>query len=57
MNPSDSPVLLVVFTAVFFYILYGVIRAAARDGILQAHERREKARKQVKTGQQSQQPR
>jgi hypothetical protein len=40
----DNPVLLVVFAAVFFYVLYGVIRAAVRDGILQADERRQKAR-------------
>ncbi|MDQ0118444.1 hypothetical protein J2T22_001622 [Pseudarthrobacter defluvii] len=44
MNPLDNPVLLVVFAAVFFYVLYGVIRAAVRDGIFQADERREKAR-------------
>ena len=29
-------VLLVVFPAVFFYVLYGVIRAATRDGIIAA---------------------
>lgn len=40
MNPLDNPVLLVVFAAIF---LYGVIRAAVRDGVLQANERREKA--------------
>lgn len=38
----DSLVLTVVFAAIFFYILYGVIRAAVRDGILQAEERRKK---------------
>lgn len=43
MNPLNSPVLLVVFAAIFFYVLYGVIRAAVRDGILQADERRVKA--------------
>lgn len=43
MNPLNNPVLLVVLAAVFFYVLYGVIRAAVRDGILQADERREKA--------------
>jgi hypothetical protein len=43
MNPLDNPVLLVVFAAIFFYVLYGITRAAVRDGILQADERREKA--------------
>jgi hypothetical protein len=43
MNPLDNPVLLMVFAAIFFYVLYGVIRAAVRDGVLQADERREKA--------------
>lgn len=33
-------VLFAVVGAIFFYILYGVIRAAVRDGILQADERR-----------------
>ena len=33
-------ILLVLAGAVFFYLLYGVIRAAVRDGILQAEERR-----------------
>lgn len=32
-------VLSVVFAAVFFYILYRVIRAAVRDGIVLAEER------------------
>jgi hypothetical protein len=31
-------VLLIVFTAIFFYVLYGVIRAATRDGILAAKQ-------------------
>ncbi|MCX8455924.1 hypothetical protein [Paenarthrobacter ureafaciens] len=44
MNPLSNPVLLVVFAAIFFYVLYGVIRAAVRDGILQADKRREEAR-------------
>jgi hypothetical protein len=35
----DSLVLAVVFSAIFLYVLYGVIRAAVRDGILQAHAR------------------
>ncbi|WP_018761527.1 MULTISPECIES: hypothetical protein [Micrococcaceae] len=46
----DSLVLSVVFVAVFFYILYGIIRAAVRDGILQADERRQKARQTVGGG-------
>lgn len=37
----DSIVLTVVTAAIFFYVLYGVIRAAVRDGILQADERRQ----------------
>ena len=41
MMPLDSLVLTVVIAAVFFYALYIVIRAAVRDGILQADERRE----------------
>jgi hypothetical protein len=44
MMALDSLVLTVVFAAVFFYVLYGVIRAAVRDGILQAEERRQEAR-------------
>ncbi|ACL40074.1 conserved hypothetical protein [Pseudarthrobacter chlorophenolicus A6] len=39
MNPLDNPILLAVSAAIFFYVLYGVIRAAVRDGILQAEER------------------
>jgi hypothetical protein len=31
-------ILLVVFPTIFFYILYGVIRAATRDGILAAKQ-------------------
>ncbi|WP_171046566.1 hypothetical protein [Pseudarthrobacter sp. NamE5] len=31
-------VLMVVFGAIFFYILYGVIRAATRDGIIAAKQ-------------------
>ncbi|MEJ1177671.1 MULTISPECIES: hypothetical protein [unclassified Pseudarthrobacter] len=50
MNPLNNPVLFVVFAAVFFYVLYGVIRAAVRDGILQADERREKARLELNSG-------
>jgi len=33
-------VLTVTFAAIFFYILHGVVRAAVRDGILQAEERK-----------------
>lgn len=40
MMALDSLVLAVLFAAVFFYVLYGVTRAAVRDGILQADERR-----------------
>jgi hypothetical protein len=36
-------ILLVVFPAIFFYILYGVIRAATRDGILAAKQAKETA--------------
>ncbi len=39
MNEANGLVLGVVFIAVFFYVLYGVIRAAVRDGILQADVR------------------
>jgi hypothetical protein len=42
MMGLDSLVLTVVFAAVFFYVLYGVIRAAVRDGIIQADERRQR---------------
>ena len=38
----NSIVLAVVLAAVFFYILYGVVRAAVRSGIGQAEERRDK---------------
>ena len=44
----DSLVLTVVFAAVFLYVLYGVIRAAVRDGILQADERRRKDVEEVR---------
>lgn len=36
-------VLAILFSAIFFYVLYGVIRAAVRDGIIQADERRQQA--------------
>lgn len=42
MSPLDNPVLLVVVAAVFFYVLYGVIRAAVRDRIIQADELRQR---------------
>ena len=44
-------VLAIVFAAGFFYVLHGVIRAAVRDGILQADERRQKARELADSGQ------
>ena len=40
MGDLTGLVLFVLFGAVFFYVLYGVVRAAVRDGILQADERR-----------------
>jgi hypothetical protein len=36
-------VLAAVFAAIFFYILYGVIRAATRDGIIAAKQHAQKA--------------
>ncbi|KSU70413.1 hypothetical protein [Pseudarthrobacter enclensis] len=39
-GPLNFVVLLVVGAAVFFYVLYLVIRAAVRDGIVRADERR-----------------
>jgi hypothetical protein len=50
MNPLNNPVLLVVFAAIFFYVLYGVIVAAVRDGILKADEQREKALTELEDG-------
>lgn len=44
MMAPDNMILAMVFSAVFFYVLYGVVRAAVRDGIVQADERRQKAR-------------
>jgi hypothetical protein len=49
MMDLDDLVLTVVFSAIFFYVLYGVIRAAVRDGMLQADERRLKHQEQVKS--------
>ncbi|MFD1846470.1 hypothetical protein [Arthrobacter flavus] len=42
MDPSwlNSIVLFVVFGVVFFYVLYGVIKAAVREGIKQAWQHR-----------------
>ncbi|MHC6228416.1 hypothetical protein ACX5I6_01215 [Arthrobacter sp. MMS24-T111] len=42
MIDPDSVAPTLVFAPVFFYLLYGVIRAAVRDGILQADKRRQK---------------
>lgn len=43
MDPSflNSVVLFVVFSAIFFYVLFGVVKAAVREGIEQAWQRRE----------------
>lgn len=40
MGGFNALVLYIVFTAIFFYLLYGVIRAGVRDGIRAADERR-----------------
>jgi hypothetical protein len=40
MGNLTGLVLYAVFTAIFFYLLYGVIRAGVRDGILAADRRR-----------------
>lgn len=40
MGNVTGLVLYAVFTAIFFYVLYGVIRAGVRDGILAADRRR-----------------
>ncbi|MEW1810402.1 hypothetical protein AB0284_06810 [Pseudarthrobacter phenanthrenivorans] len=40
MGDLTGLVLFALVGAVFFYILYGVIRAGVRDGIRQADERR-----------------
>ncbi|REE03260.1 hypothetical protein [Citricoccus muralis] len=40
MGNLNNLVLYAVFTAIFFYLLYGVIRAGVRDGILAAARRR-----------------
>lgn len=50
MMIPDNLVLTVVFAAVFFYVLYGVSRAAVPDGILQANERRQKTAIRLNSG-------
>jgi hypothetical protein len=40
VTSPDNIVLNLVFAAIFFYVLYGVIRAAVRDGIGQAEDLR-----------------
>lgn len=40
MGNLNGLVLFAVFTAIFLYLLYGVIRAGVRDGILAADRRR-----------------
>lgn len=42
-NVLNSVILVLVGAAVFFYILYGVIRAATRDGIIDSRRRVAKA--------------
>lgn len=42
MIDPDSVAPTLVFAPVFFYVPYGVIRAAVRHGILQADERRQR---------------
>lgn len=43
-DPLNSLVLSAVCAAVFFYVLYGVVRAATRDGIVDAKRQVEKAK-------------
>jgi hypothetical protein len=51
MNPLDGLVLAVVISVIFFFVLYGVIRAGVRDGIFQADEpRRSKKDAAIKAG-------
>ena len=40
MGSLTGLVLYAIFTAIFFYLLYGVIRAGVRDGIRAADKRR-----------------
>jgi hypothetical protein len=40
MGELNALVLYIVFTGIFFYLLYGVIRAGVRDGIRAADKRR-----------------
>lgn len=49
MADFDGLFLAVVFSAIFFYVLYGVIRAAVRDGIRQADDRRRKHEEEKQT--------
>ena len=51
MTSPDNIVLNLVFAAIFFYILYGVIRAAVRDGIGQAEDRRRQRSDSADSGQ------
>lgn len=41
-GPLNAILLTAVLAAVFFYILYGIIRAATRDGIIEARRQAEK---------------
>ncbi len=41
-------VLAAVFAAIFFYVLYGVIRAATRDGIIAARQQAQKTEATLK---------
>ncbi|MFB8371481.1 hypothetical protein ACFC25_19190 [Pseudarthrobacter sp. NPDC055928] len=43
-NPLNFLVLCAVGAAVFFYVLYGVVRAATLDGIIDAARQAEKAK-------------
>jgi hypothetical protein len=51
VTSPDNIVLNLVFAAIFFYVLYGVIRAAVRDGIGQAEERRRQRSDSADSGQ------
>jgi hypothetical protein len=46
----NTIVVALVLAAGFFYVLYGVVRAAVRDGIGQAEERRDKVRENTNLG-------
>ncbi len=43
-DPLNSLVLSAVGAAVFFYVLYGVVRAATRDGIIDAKRQVERTK-------------